>query len=775
MRKPPSTTRRLFLAAILQFLGLTRPATPVEAGDVQEGATGDSLSVAIQLERADDEPSLNYEQPHLVVLTNKSDQPVRIWNPLTRQGYYQLSFHFTNVRGGATQVVQPQPIDDASFWEALADGIDPGLEVIEIGPNEDFESQVDFGAFMWGEHMWMGLPDPNSPDRFAIVAQFDAQPAPDDPADLWHGKVVSEAVTATVISPRLKTPHEYLRRRYSDRAIEIMTADRGLISARDDMQRTPLHEAARYGSPAAVQWLIDNGADVNAIAYNGFTPLHLTDRAAIVEIILKAKPDLSIRDRAQNQTPLQDAVSTLSRARGDDGERSKLRLIVDLYLNAGAEYDILTAIHLNDLDRVKAILSQSPQFAGSFQGRSPLRIAAALGHLAICRYLIAEHGVDVDDFEQGNGYPIIKVCLAHPEVVRLLIENGADLKKRITWQGIRTGRWIVGDDATALHYAASDGIPATITLLIDNGVAIFATAHDVAEETGTQTALEVAALFGKVENAMSILGHPKFDQSDPALRQRALDRCLVTGAFPSSLAPDAENKQMIALLLAKGAAPNATREDGATAIQIAAGEFQPDDEDGDQAIREIIALLTERGATVDLFSAVALGQEALVEQLLKEDPALANAQGLDGYSALHMAVAMNYEKIVASLLRAGGKVDIRNRSERTGETGETALHAAAFWERYGVARQLLASGADINAQADDKRTPLHDAAAMVNATMVKLLLEIGANADIRDERGHTPLDGCPNRKSPDGKKIEKLLRAAQKVPNAVPPEQPSTD
>jgi ankyrin repeat protein len=302
------------------------------------------------------------------------------------------------------------------------------------------------------------------------------------------------------------------------------------IARKDQDSRTPLHIAARFEHIEVVKWLLKNGADVNTIAYNGFTPLHLTSHQKVIELILAKNPDLSIRCRIQGQTPLQDAVANLSDARNAK-EKQKWRSIAQLYLDAGAEYDILVAIHLNDLERVKTILKQSPELADDFQEQSPLRTAASLGRLEISRYLIKQNRVDVDDFEQGTGYPIIKEALAHPKIVRLLIENGANLKTRITWRGGRTGIWIIGDDATALHFAASDGVPETINLLIDKGVDIFATAHDSIDENDRQTALEVAAFFGKAENANTILNHPKFDQANPQLRKRLLDKCLLIGSF----------------------------------------------------------------------------------------------------------------------------------------------------------------------------------------------------------------------------------------------------
>ena len=126
----------------------------------------------------------------------------------------------------------------------------------------------------------------------------------------------------------------------------------------------------------------------------------------------------------------------------------------------GDDIDIISAVRLGKVDKVKKIIAGDPTAAhGEEYGPNPLREAANWGQLEICKILVEEQKVDVDDFEGGTGYPIIKEALKYPEIVKFLIENGADLKTRITWNGGRTGVWVIGDDATALHFAARDGVP----------------------------------------------------------------------------------------------------------------------------------------------------------------------------------------------------------------------------------------------------------------------------------------------------------------------------
>jgi ankyrin repeat protein len=717
------------------------------------------LSVRIELDASRKPPSIDIDSPFRVVLTNTSDRPVSIWSPRTREGYYRISFHFMNSQTGVEHVARKRQIQDVKFWDALGAEMVSGSDVIQIAPHHAVGFQIQFSDFAWGQRAWTGLPDPNSPDRLSVFAEIEsAAGASKGGRSIWVGRTRSADVVAALLATRMRTPHQYLWNGFPGKALEIMRADHSWISRQDEDQCTPLHHAARFGYPEVVKWLLEHGADVNAIAYNGFTPLHLAERRDVIALILDKHPDLSIRDRTSNQTPPQKAAANSVEARSEP-ERREWQAIMDLYAKTAGGNDVLTAVKLGDLARVKALLGKSPELADNFQDQSLLRAAASLGRLEICRYLIDEHHVDVNDFVRGSGYPIIKGALMHPQVVRLLIEKGADLKKRITWQGFGTGMWIVGDDATALHFAAEEGVPETIKLLIDNGVDIFAAAHSPDSRDQDQTALDVAAIFGKVDNAIAILDHPSFQQTGQATRKRLLNKCLVLAAHSIAFSDQGERPKLLEALLKRGADPNAS-EKGVTAIQAAAQGIWPNNDDN-RELKDAVAVLLKHGATLDLYSAVAVGDNERVRRLLVQNPASANARNRDGYPALHLAIAMNYENIAKRLLTTGCDVEIANQAEDVGDQGDTPLHAAAFWGRYAIAEELIARGANVNATSKKKWTPLHDAAATNNTRVARLLLEKGAKYDAQDADGKTPLDLARRRDRGDLAGIEALFSEYQ--------------
>ncbi|MFT3881676.1 MAG: ankyrin repeat domain-containing protein [Gemmatales bacterium] len=576
-----------------------------------------------------DKPGIiDYDKPIQVVITNTSDKPIRLWKHNIKNGYYQLTFQFINARTGEKHLVSKREIEGDEYWKLRNHGDDRDSETVTIAPKATKNIEVTFSGYTWGHNMWTGLPSPNIADHYRLTAQFESKPGPDAvKQSVWTGTVSSKELTISFIAANLKTPHQYLWDGFPDKAVDMMKADPTWINKQDKDQCTPLHHAARFGHHKAVLWLLNNGANVNAKAYNDFTPLSLADDPEVVELILQKKPDLSPEG---NGSAFLAVLSHLTSAESQP-EKKKWRKIVDLYLKAGAEYDLATAIHLNDLDQVEKIISKSKLLADNFQGNSPLRLAASLGRLEICQYLIEKHNADVNDFERGGGYPIIKEALKYPKIVKLLIDHKVDLKTRITWRGGRSGIWIIGDDATALHFAAEEGVPETIKLLLDAGVDLFALAHRMFPQKNDagQTALDVAAIFKKADTMEAMLTHPQFKTAKPEVRQALLDRCLVNG----SSIREADRLKLIQLLVAHGANPLA-RVNDRTGIQVAVEAIHPPrDREENGELRKIIAYYRDKGAVLDLFGAVAIEDEAEVNRLLKLNPKCASDRRSDGYPA----------------------------------------------------------------------------------------------------------------------------------------------
>ena len=57
-----------------------------------------------------------------------------------------------------------------------------------------------------------------------------------------------------------------------------------------------------------------------------------------------------------------------------------------------------------------------------------------------------------------------------------------------------------------------------------------------------------------------------------------------------------------------------------------------------------------------------------------------------------------------------------------------------------LANLLLKNGAQVNVQDENGQTPLHDSAFACHEDMVKLLVENGADTTIKNNEGKTPMD-----------------------------------
>jgi ankyrin repeat protein len=165
-------------------------------------------------------------------------------------------------------------------------------------------------------------------------------------------------------------------------------------------------------------------------------------------------------------------------------------------------------------------------------------------------------------------------------------------------------------------------------------------------------------------------------------------------------------------------------------------------------------------STASLFAAVRAGDADAIRKQLAGNPALAGAKDEQGLPAVRVALYHRQPEALAALLEAepaledadvaaiGDAPELKRRlahdpaivSRRTPD-GFTPLHYAAFFGGPAAVAELLAAGADPNAETDSaaRLRPLHSAAAARDAESARLLLEAGAAPDAQQQGGFTAL------------------------------------
>ncbi len=151
---------------------------------------------------------------------------------------------------------------------------------------------------------------------------------------------------------------------------------------------------------------------------------------------------------------------------------------------------------------------------------------------------------------------------------------------------------------------------------------------------------------------------------------------------------------------------------------------------------ELADFLVSRGAEVNIWTAAALGDLAVVERELSANPALIASYSSDGWTPLHLAAFFGHKELAEFLVDRGA--DVQARSANT--MCNFPLHAAVAGRHTEVAAILLSHGAEVDGRQVSGYTALHSAAANGDESTILLLLAHEATRGLQNEEGKTPLD-----------------------------------
>ena len=308
-----------------------------------------------------------------------------------------------------------------------------------------------------------------------------------------------------------------------------------VVHCRDGYEQTALHRCAHaINSFEIIQYLVENGANVDAIDNEGRTPLVAAIKAGSIggsKVLLSSGANILIKDK-NGQNPLHYAVKhkrkfilscLLEKPSSselvtdcDNSGNSPIHMALRLSLNnmvalmvssatqqlkntkdvngnnylhlAAASGDWKALSILLDISGGHMLLNQTNNYGGT-----PLHLAAGKGHQRAVEILLS-NGAMVHKCYSGNT-PFMYACLqGHADIAKITYEAHPF---QLTWT----------DDLgnNALHLGAKSGSPQVITLLLDIGVPV------ILNDSG-ETFFDIIISNHLSKCAMAVVDHERWQE-----------------------------------------------------------------------------------------------------------------------------------------------------------------------------------------------------------------------------------------------------------------------
>jgi ankyrin repeat protein len=203
-------------------------------------------------------------------------------------------------------------------------------------------------------------------------------------------------------------------RRLLDDGVMVDTEDGGGFTA--------LHQAVRLRHVPISRLLVERGADVNAAAIYGVTPLHLTKDVDTAALLLSRGARLDVWAKSRG-SPLHSAihrgsteVARLMVAEGAPLDSRDRYSSTPLHMAAGTGNEDMVAL---------LIVSGASMNARNDQGYTPLHWAARNGHVGVVELLMANEASVNATSDTGDSALDMALDQGHERVARALERAGA--------------------------------------------------------------------------------------------------------------------------------------------------------------------------------------------------------------------------------------------------------------------------------------------------------------------------------------------------------------
>jgi len=510
------------------------------------------------------------------------------------------------------------------------------------------------------------------------------------------------------------------------------------LNIRNEYGATAMHHAAEHNHIGMIEYLIKNGADIEARNLPGDTALHIAVRrgyGTVAKLLIDAGVEVDKKNYNGN-APLHDALST------EDGHALSYVL-----LNAGANPNI------RDGD-----------------GNTPLHLVALIGSEIAIAHLLIDRGALVElRNREGSTSLFLAVEARYRELSELLIESGADIfarnnkalspAQRALSYGTEFSSWfftekvIEGMDNTGrgvLHMAVAMRVPSeTLALLLNSDV------NPNLRDYNGNTALHYALLGKNIPLAVTLISYgsnafiedndgksslihafnhgPEFTNQFLIRMNTLMD---VEGNTPLFHAVRWEYPAAVKAIIDAGEDVNYQNLQGNTVLHEAAHLGSP----------EIASILLSAGADPNMIDntgrspvhhAVIWGNFDVLELFLENGGDI-NLKDSEGQTVLHMLASAGNNGVLSWLLDF--QIDSRRIIDLQDNNGQTALFFAAKFNKGQSCSILLENGADSLIRDRFGRTALHVALASQSIESSKILIGAGVDMFALDSVGQTPFD-----------------------------------
>jgi len=418
--------------------------------------------------------------------------------------------------------------------------------------------------------------------------------------------------------------------------VKLLISKGADVNAQDEKENTPLRYAAQTGKMEAVRLLVEAGADVNAGSWPPLRAAVDEDNIAMAEYLISHGANVNSKGNYV-LTPLQQAPYSSSI------EMIKMLIAKDADVNAGPWTALHSAVQKGRRDIVELLIQNGADVnAKQKGGYAPLYYAISNKDLGMVKLLITK-GADVN----AGPHPALHSAAqrGRSDIAELLIQKGASVNAKD-----KRGY-------PPLYYAISNKHLDTAKLLIAHGADV-----NTKDKQGL-TALHSAALGGRKDRAQLLLAHGADVNAKDNRDRTPLHLVLDVDRFKYQLFKD-----MAEVLIAKGADVSSKDKYGRTPLHLAAESSQKD----------IVELLLAKGARMDekddeyeftaLHYAAGFGNKNVAEYLIARGADI-NAKDKEGHTPLYIAVGHDY-KVAELLINKGADGNIKT------ESGQTLLQLA---------------------------------------------------------------------------------------------------